>query len=225
MCHRCVKEKQPLHSYVNALNFGAWLSIFMMPVRSGKEGIGYCLFSYEMTPMVEADKLADTSAGTAEHVLQTCIRLRETDDFREAMNSVIGDIRKMCESDHCCILLTDFHKRTCSVLCESIREGSGLLPMGTYADDRFIEIAESWIDTIGGSNCVSIADEHDMNRVAEINPRWVESLRGAHDELIKKTKKLKKAVDTSAPLWYDNQRATKKTRAWRGIEAVITRRS
>ncbi len=184
MCMRCVTEKQAIHSYVRAEHFGGWLSLFMMPLAVAGEGLDYLLFSVEMMAAVEPDRLADFSADMAEHVLKICIRLRETDDFQAAMNSVIGDIQEMCGSNHCCILLTAFEKRKCSVHCEAIREGSGLLPMGHYVDDAFIDIAGSWIETIGNSNCVAVADEQDMKRLAEVNPVWAASLRGAGAESV-----------------------------------------
>ena len=129
-----------------------------------------------MDENVDADKLADTSGESAGQVLKTCIRLRETDDFNEAMDSIICDIREMCDADRCCILLTDFNKRVCSVLCEDIRGGCGLLPMDTYISDDFFNIVESWIDTLNGSNCIVVSDEREFNVLKEVNPEWAASL-------------------------------------------------
>ena len=176
LCMNCIIEKKPIHSYVNAPIFNAWLSLFALPLRSDEDGLSYCLFSYDMDENVDADKLADTSGESAGQVLKTCIRLRETDDFNEAMDSIICDIREMCDADRCCILLTEFNKRVCSVLCEDIRGGCGLLPMDTYINDDFFNIVESWIDTLNGSNCIVVSDEREFNVLKEVNPEWASSL-------------------------------------------------
>ncbi len=179
LCLRCIVEKKPIHSYVNASNFNAWLSLFILPLRSDKEGICYCLFSYDMDMCVDPEKLADTSADSAEKVLQTCIRLRETDDFHDAMYTIIGDIRDMCEADHCCILLTDRKKRECSVLCEAIRGGSGMLPMEAYLDNDFFDITDTWLDTLNGSNSIVISTEQEFQNLTQLNPVWARSLKNS----------------------------------------------
>ena len=171
-----IVEKKPLHAYINAPDFNAWLSLFFMPIRSDDENISYCLFTFDVDMNVDAEKLAESPAEYAEQVLKTCIRLRETDDFNEAMDSIICDIREMCDADRCCILLTDFDKRECSVLCDDFRGGSGRLPMDTYINDDFFNIVESWIDTLNGSNCIVISDEREFSVLKEINPDWASSL-------------------------------------------------
>jgi diguanylate cyclase (GGDEF)-like protein len=48
----------------------------------------------------------------------------------------------------------------------------------------FYEIAKSWKDLIGSSNCIIAKDDHDMELVKERNPVWYESLRYAHAKSI-----------------------------------------
>ena len=71
-------------------------------------------------------------------VLDICIRLRETDDFRSAMRDVTNEIRGLCYAEYCCILLVDDTERSCSVLSEAFAKGSHLLPMDSYLIQRFI---------------------------------------------------------------------------------------
>ena len=71
LCLQCIVEKRPIHSYVNAPAFNAWLSLFMLPLRSDEEGLSYCLFSYDLDETVDPEKLADTHADTPEQVLKT----------------------------------------------------------------------------------------------------------------------------------------------------------
>jgi diguanylate cyclase (GGDEF)-like protein len=179
LCYKCITEKKALHSYVNAVGFDAWMDINLMPLKSDDDKLGYCLFSFEMTPEVDVEKLADISSDTASHVLKTCLKLRESDDFEAAMKSVIGDIRELCDSSHCCILLTDFKKREARVLAESIKEGSGLLPMNTYLGPEFFDIVATWPGIIGGSNCCVVSDKRGMTELEKNNPTWAASLKNA----------------------------------------------
>ena len=68
--------------------------------------------------MPDARKLSSLSGDLASYVLETCIKLQNPDDFHAAMNEVCTDIRELCGSEHCCILLMDTANRSCSVLCE-----------------------------------------------------------------------------------------------------------
>ncbi len=181
LCYQGIKQNQPLHLYVEVKNgmFHAWLSNFVIPLVSDREDIGYCLFTYEMMPQLDATMMANTSAVAAEHVLKTCIRLRETPDFDDAMTTVIEDIRELCDANHCCILMVDDEKKKCSVLCESIKPGSGLLPMEHYLDDNFYDIVQTWPKAIGGDKCCVISDEHDMRALEELTPEWAASLQAA----------------------------------------------
>ncbi|MBE5924823.1 MAG: GGDEF domain-containing protein [Lachnospiraceae bacterium] len=184
LVYKCITEKRPLHSYINAVGLDAWMDINVLPLKSDDDKLGYCLFSFELTPDVDVDKLADISGDTASHVLKTCLKLRETDDFKVAMTSIVRDIGLLCDSSHCCILLTDFKKRVCSVLSEYIREGSGLLPMNTYLGPDFFDIVATWPDTVGGSNCCVVSDDRDMRELSKRNPEWTASLMSAGAESV-----------------------------------------
>ncbi len=180
MVRKCVESKTPLHSYVDAAYYNAWMSIFMIPLKS-EDDKKLCLFSYELSPKADTDKLSDISANAAAHVLRTCIRLRETDDFQEAMEHVIADIRTLCSASRCCILLTDFEKETCQVLCESIgEEDEDDRPLQFYIDQGdFFDIVKTWGDLIDGSNCFIISGEEDLHHVERVAPKWAESLKQA----------------------------------------------
>ena len=178
-CYRCAFLGQPLHSYVSLPQMGVWLNMFLLPLQSDKDNIGYCIYSYEVTPEVDSEARASLSADTSSAVLSTCIKLRGSDDFRETLSEVVDNIRQICESEHCCILLVDDEKRQCINLAESLKPDCGLLPMDTYLDSGFYDISQTWTDTIGDSTCVIIKDENDMDWLKSVNPVWYESLKGA----------------------------------------------
>ena len=176
MSYRCVKENKMIHSYVNAGFYNAWMEIYMIPLMSDRDDKAYYLFSYDMTPMPDADKLADVSPDTAYQVIKTSVKLRETDDFKKSMNSVILDIRLSCEANRCCIMLTDFKNKNLSVLCESIAEDDDTPRMETYLNDDFFEIVATWDSLIAGSNCYIIHDADELEKMKEVNRPWAESL-------------------------------------------------
>lgn len=174
-CSLCIREGRPLHAYVNLYMMDLWLNMFLLPLDSDKENIGYCFYCYDVAPKADSSAMADLSAETASDVLKACIKLRGTDDIRQSFNDVVGDICDLCEADHCCILLVDDEKRACTNFAEHLREGRGLLPMSRYLDG-FYNVAKTWPDTLAGSTCIIVKDERDMEKLREQNPVWHASL-------------------------------------------------
>ena len=176
-CLKCITTHKTQHQYINTELYNAWLDLYAIPLSQEDEDIDYLLFTYEMTPKPESDKLLDISPKTASEVLKTCIKLRETDDFHAAMDSIIKDIRKMCESSACSILLTDFEARKCSILCVSHDNSFAMGDNDIVFMDEFFEVAETWRDLMAGSNCYIIANERDMKTVEQKDPKWAESMK------------------------------------------------
>jgi diguanylate cyclase (GGDEF)-like protein len=174
-CYHCVHEGKPLHAYVDLYMMGLWLNMFLLPLDSDQENIGYCIYCYDVTPKADSSAMADLSADTAADVLKACIKLRGSGDIKHAFQDVVEDIRQICGSDHCCILLTDDEKCTCSIFAESLRRGSSLYPMARYIEG-FYTITETWPDTLAGSTCIILKDERDMDKLREQNPVWRASL-------------------------------------------------
>lgn len=71
MTYRCVMEDRMIHSYVNAEFYNAWMEIYMLPLSSDEKDKKYYMFSYEMSPKADANKLADLSPDTAARVIRT----------------------------------------------------------------------------------------------------------------------------------------------------------
>ena len=177
-CYRCAVLGHPLHTYVPLPRMGLWLNMFLLPLVSDQENTGYCVYIYDVTPEADSGRRADVSAETSAAVLETCIKLRGAADIREALREVVGDIRRICDSDHCCILLTDSAERTCLNLSESIRPGCGLPSIDRLIENGFYGVAETWDATIGDSTCVIVKDDQDMEWLADVNPVWHRSLTG-----------------------------------------------
>ena len=178
-CYRCAFGGELLHTYVRPDIYQFWIHMNMVPIKSDCENIGYCTYTQEFTKEADASLMASLSPEMSVRVLRTCIELRGAKDFRSAAEKVIADIGELTSAEHCCIFLTDFGQRKCSVLCESLKEGISLLPMDTYVDDDFIDIAATWDGTIAGSTCLIVNDAHDWEELKKRNPVWYESMHSA----------------------------------------------
>lgn len=178
-CYRAAVEKKCLHSYAHPDRMDVWFNMLFIPLESDNDDLGYCLYMMEINFEASSENLSNISADTATSVLDTCIKLRGTNDFKATIKDVIKGIRQLCDAEYCCILTMNEIDRTCEVLGESFADGSKLLPMSTYLDSDFYDIADSWTATIAGSNCLVIRDEDDMEIIRERNPAWYGSLTGA----------------------------------------------
>ena len=180
-CYRSAILGQPLHTYVELPQMGLWLNMFLLPLNSDVENTGYCVYSYDVSPAADSEQRASLSADTASAVLQTCIKLRGSTDILKTFREVIEDIRQLCGSDHCCILLSNDKERRCINFCESLKPDCGLLSINAYINESFFEtpffdIMKTWDSTIGDSTCIIIKDEQDMEWLKSTNPVWYKSM-------------------------------------------------
>ena len=180
VCFRSAVMKQPIHNCVHAPRYPFDIMVYMMPLATEEENIGYCTFTQVLLPKTDNNLMAlNISQETAMDIIGTCIKLREDKPFQEIMQEVIEDIRDICGAEFCCVLLLDENQRKCQVMGEARAPGSPLSWMEKYLDDDFYSIAESWQDTMSGSFCLVVRDEQDMSFIREKNPRWYESLKQA----------------------------------------------
>ncbi len=183
-CYRAAVLKKCLHAYAHPARYNVWFNMSFIPLHMDNDNLCYCLYIMEVNFKPDAKRMSSISADIASSVLETCIKLRSPDDFKETMVTVCEDIRAICDSEHCCILMMDTEKRKCSVLCEAFSKNTKLLSMEHYVDDAFYNIADSWMDTIAGSNCLIVKNEHDMEVVRKRNPVWHDSITSAGGKTI-----------------------------------------
>lgn len=183
-CYNAAVKKKCLHAYAHPARFDVWFDMTFLPLTPDDGNICYCMYIMEINFKPDAKRMSTISADIATAVLETCIKLRSPDDFKETMWSICKDIRALCQSEHCCILMMDTLQRKCSVLCEAFSKDTKLLPMERYVDDAFYNIADSWKDTIAGSNCLIVKNKHDMDIVKERNPIWYDSITQAGGKTI-----------------------------------------
>ena len=183
-CYQAAVEKKCFNSYARPTRYEMWFNMTFIPLYPDNGRVCYCLYIMEISNKPDAKRMASISADIATSVLETCIKLQNPDDFGEALKEVCLDVRDLCDSEHCCILSMDTSNRKCAVLCESFSKDTKLLPMDTYVDDAFYDIAYSWLDTVAGSNCIIVKNEHDMEIIRERNPVWHDSITSAGGKTI-----------------------------------------
>ena len=181
VCYRCAVLKQPIHNCVRAERYSFHINVFMLPLESDDENLGYCTFSQVLLQKDDDNLMTmNISMEIARDVISTCIKLQGDKPFQEIMQEVVTDIREICGAEYCCVLLMDGSRRTCSVLGEAKSPDSELGWSEDYMDEGFYDLAESWQETIGGSFCLTIRDTEDLEYVRQRNPKWHASLTDTH---------------------------------------------
>lgn len=174
--YRSAIKKQILHSYAYPEKFGAWFDMNFIPISYNDGDIYYCIYIMDIKKQFSSDKIVTDKGEIASRVLKTSLKLSNTLDFNKAINNVIKDIRDICSSDYCCILLIDKEQKKLSLLAEDIDINSKRPGMKGYLNAEFYNLVESWEKTIDGSNCLIIYNEKGMEYLKEKNPDWYQSL-------------------------------------------------
>ena len=178
-CVQCAIQKKPYHTYIHPDRYNFWISMYMMPLASDDPNIGYCSYTQELTYDKSDDRMADISADISSAVLKTTLKLKGAKDFKVNMEQVVSEIRQICKADRCCVFLTDFKERKCSVLAKSVNEEIEVAELEYVINTKyedFFSIVETWPATIAGSTCIIIKNSRDMEVLKERNPVWCESL-------------------------------------------------
>jgi len=175
-CYRAAVQKKCLHAYVHPDRLPAWFNMTFLPIGQKEDNLCYCMYIMEINFEPSSKRMSNISGDMASAVLETCIMLRGTTNFNKTMKDVIKEIRELCEAEYCCVLTMDIFAHRCETLSEDFSSNSKLLPMDYYLDDKFYDIAQSWEETISGSNCIIVKNEQDMEVIKERNPIWYKSL-------------------------------------------------
>lgn len=178
--------KKPVHTYVHPERFDFWFDLYCLPLTH-EGNMYYCTYSQEVTQNAETEKMSNISMDTATAVINTCIKLRSIntpDQFLSVSREIISDIRDLCGSESCVILLVDEAERSCQILGEAYAGKMKDKTMLELMDNNFYDLAETWPETIGGSNCLIAKNETEMDYIKERNPGWYDSLTGSGVESI-----------------------------------------
>ena len=175
-CYRSAVQKKCLHSYAHPDRMDVWFNMTFLPLGPDDGNICYCTYTMEINIEANTERLSNVSGELASAVLETSLKLSGSRDFKATMDDVIKDIRELCESEYCCIFLMDKESQTCKILCEDYAEGFMPKEAGEIEEANFYELAQTWEDTIAGSNCLVVKSEQDMEVLKQRNPTWQKSL-------------------------------------------------
>ena len=178
-CYRCAILKKPYHTYIHPERYSFWIDMYMMPLASDAANVGYCVYIQEFTVEENSERMSNISASISSAVLQTCLKLKGSKDFKRTIEEVLSDVREICAADRCCILLTDYDARRCTVLSQAVAPGIKVIPFEAHIKqdfDDFFDVVDTWQDTIAGSTCLIIKNAKDMEVLRERNPIWHSSL-------------------------------------------------
>ena len=175
VCFRAAAQKTEIHTYAYLNQADIWFDIYVIPIDYEEGNICYC--AYMAIPTHNAEQILDTvnSNQMSNEVLKTCIKLHKADNLKEAMESVISDIRKICNAETCTVLLLDEENESYSILATDFNPGSTVRSVTTFSN--FYNIALSWKKMIGDEgDCIIIKDEADMEYVSRVNNSWYQTL-------------------------------------------------
>ena len=175
VCFRAAAQKTEIHTYAYLNQADIWFDIYVIPIDYEEGNICYC--AYMAIPTHNAEQILDTvnSNQLSNEVLKTCIKLHKADNLKEAMESVISDIRKICNAETCTVLLLDEENESYSILATDFNPGSTVRSVTTFSN--FYNIALSWKKMIGDEgDCIIIKDEADMEYVSRVNNSWYQTL-------------------------------------------------
>ncbi|MCR5848530.1 MAG: GGDEF domain-containing protein [Lachnospiraceae bacterium] len=163
-----------LHNYLYDQEYNGWLDNYFIPLASDREDTKYVLFTYDMTPESDAEKLSDITPSAAVRAVKTSVMLREGRDFKKTMQTVIENIREDCKASGCSLILTDFEKRSFKFLGNSIAADDRNDKVKDFDEDSFFRVIETWDRLIAGGNCLLIMGN--LEEFKKKNPEWYESM-------------------------------------------------
>ena len=180
-CFHCATEKKTIHTYIHINVDDLWFNLSFIPVDCDEGGLCYCVYTSERAEVKDIN-IAAGATDTSDDVLKTCIKLRGTNEFKKTMNEVIGDIRELCGSEVCTVMLVNQENGTASVLAQSRAENSTRKALSDYYN--MYDIVMSCLETIGERDSIIVKNEKDMEYIKQVNPFWYESLEASNVDSI-----------------------------------------
>lgn len=171
VCYRSAVLKEEVHTYAHIHNVEIWFDIYVTPLDYEDDENAYCL--YMSVPNDDADSLLDTfnTSDTSNDVLKTCIKLHKANNLKEAMESVIADIRTICKAEGCTVLLMNYEEEEFSILASNFVPNSTIKRVTQFKG--YYDIANSWKDMLGEQgDCIIVRNKEEMDHIKEINNPW-----------------------------------------------------
>lgn len=184
-CYRAAVLKQKMHAYVETKALGTWTDQTLIPLESDRDDMGYCQFIFEFTQTPDAGRMANVNIAAAEKVIEACIKLMGSDDFRSSLDETVDVIMEGSGAKGGRIMLIDHEASDAVILSdrsdpsywsERISGWAEKNPDNT-GDVITYDLMCSWESLIGVSNSIIVKDKHDMDELEAQDPEWVRSMR------------------------------------------------
>lgn len=175
VCYRSAVQKQEIHTYAYIYNVDIWFDIYATPLVYEEGNTCYCLYS--AIPNDNADTMLDTfnTSSTSSDVLKTCIKLHTANNLKEAMESVIAEIRQICKAEGCTVLLLNHEEEEFSILATNFVPNSKIKRVTQF--EGYYNIANSWKDMLGDEgDCIIVRNQEEMDNISRINNPWYQTL-------------------------------------------------
>ena len=174
ICFRTAIQKKTVHTYIHLNVCDMWFNLFFVPIDYEEDDTCYCIYLTEPCNVNDINAASTSSMTTSNDVLKTCIKLRGTQNFKKTINEVIQDIREICGAEVCTLILMDEENGKCNILAKSIKEKSTLKTLTQFTN--FYDIALSWKNTLGETDCIIIKNLKDMDYLKKKNNEWYNTL-------------------------------------------------
>ena len=174
-CFQAAILRKEVHTYAHIHNVDVWFDIYAMPLDYEDENCSYCMYSAILAK--NADALVDTfnASKTANDVLKTCIELHKANNLKEAMESVISEIREICRAEGCTVLLLNNEDEDYSILATNFVPNSTIKRVTEF--EGYYNIANSWKDMLGDEgDCIIVRNRDEMDHIGKINAPWHRTL-------------------------------------------------
>jgi diguanylate cyclase (GGDEF)-like protein len=175
VCRSAAIEKREIHTYAHIHNVDIWFDIYVLPIEYADDNSGYCI--YMAIPSNNADSILDkfSTSQTSSDVLKTCIKLHKANNLKDAMESVIYDIRIICKAEGCTVLLLNNEDEEFSILASNFVPTSKIKRVTEFKG--YYNVANSWKDMLGDEgDCIIVRNEEDMDYVSRVNNPWYVTL-------------------------------------------------
>ncbi|WP_022761001.1 MULTISPECIES: GGDEF domain-containing protein [unclassified Butyrivibrio] len=182
MCIKAAFEGEKFHNYVDTTkSLGVWTDNIILPLKQEEDGsVGYCQYIYELTKEMDAGKFSSLSPIIAGFVIKSCLELRTDHDFKTNLGQVIKDIREFTDASSACVISLNKEKKKAEIISQDHKEGI-LWAAQIYMKVPY-DIAESWGEIVGESDCFIMRNKAEIERIEEIAPGWAKALKSENAE-------------------------------------------
>ena len=170
-CYKCATENEALYSYVNT--YGIWLSGFYLPVESDSKDRAYCCYILKYSKEVDSDEMSKRTAEVSSAVLNMSIKLHKNRDFIKSISEVSKDIRKICCSEKCSVVLVDSVEKKCSFINETGEHEKYMRQIAEDMNCTPYEMAMVWEKSLRGTDCFLFDD---ISKIKKYDIEWYNSL-------------------------------------------------